>query len=210
MLHFSQCLQIGLWFTFPFLLRIWLYIFELRFQKKKKKPTHLRFINTNKVEVKKKKRRNISPGVIQQAVAALRQDRQHRQPGKITKDLAEFSSKMCVSADVSTFLPLMYPWTKLQTPQRHSLSLAPLLLLPSHQIGGGGGQDVTPAGRQLRQRNLLNVLLHQRESPSVLWWFFMLSMFLGLVYVSTSPFLQGRRSAPWKHPHKSPQIHVIS
>lgn len=38
--------------------------------------------------------------------------------------------------------------------------LTPLLLLL-----GVGGQDVTPAGHQLRQRNLLNVLLHQKESP---------------------------------------------
>lgn len=41
----------------------------------------------------------------------------------------------------------------------HPSPITPL----SHQIGGRGGrQDVRPAGHQLRQRNLLNVLLHQK------------------------------------------------
>lgn len=58
------------------------------------------------------------------------------------------------------------------TPTAFCVSLTPLTLLLSHQIGGGGRQDVTPAGHQLRQRNLLKVLLHQKESCFLLCWLF--------------------------------------
>lgn len=45
----------------------------------------------------------------------------------------------------------------------HTHTHLPLPLCPT-RLGEGGRQDVRPAGHQLRQRNLLNVLLHQKES----------------------------------------------
>lgn len=64
-------------------------------------------------------------------------------------------------------LLLILLWNKIH-PHYHWLHTHSLTLCPTRLGEEGGGQDVRPAGHQLRQRNLLNVLLHQNGCQTTL------------------------------------------
>ena len=94
--------------------------------------------------------------------------------------------------------------------------------VPPHWGGGGGRQDVRPAGHQLKQRDLLNVLLHQKEtdlsrcsffkdSPALLQPLLRFSMSRWDDYKSLLRFRPNLRKllgqlGPWKQKTLTPHI----